>query len=85
MEALIKALEKRGGSVSISGESTLVAILDARLGFGISEQIARKKAGGGGGGGAASSRKAAPNQRGTETPVRPGIGGRSLKKKHFGP
>jgi hypothetical protein len=43
MEALIKALEKRGGSVSISGESTLVAISDVRLGFGISEQIARKK------------------------------------------
>jgi hypothetical protein len=43
MEALIKALEKRGGSVSISGESTLVAILDIRLGFGISEQLVRKK------------------------------------------
>lgn len=43
MEALIKALEKRGGSVSISEESTLVSILDVRLGFGISEQIARKK------------------------------------------
>ena len=43
MEALIKALEKRGGSVSISGESTLVVILDVRLGFGISEQIVRKK------------------------------------------
>lgn len=43
MEALIKALEKRGGSVSISGESTLVVILDVRIGFGISEQIVRKK------------------------------------------
>jgi hypothetical protein len=43
MEALIKALEKRGGSVSISEGSTRVSILDVRLGFGISEQIARKK------------------------------------------
>jgi hypothetical protein len=43
MEALIKALEKRGGSVFISEGSTLVSILDVRLGFGISEQIARKK------------------------------------------
>jgi len=43
MEALIRALDKRGGSVSISEGSTRVSILDVRLGFGISEQIARKK------------------------------------------
>lgn len=43
MEALIKALEKRGGLLSISEGLTLVSILDVRLGFGISEQIARKK------------------------------------------
>jgi hypothetical protein len=43
MEALIKALEKRSGSVSISEGSTLVSVMDVRLGFGVSEQIARKK------------------------------------------
>lgn len=43
MEALIKALEKRSGSVSISEGSTLVSVMDVRLCFGVSEQIARKK------------------------------------------
>jgi len=43
MEALVKGLETRGGSVAISGESTLVEILGVRLGFGIIEQLNRKK------------------------------------------
>ena len=38
IEALIKALEKRSGSVSISEGSTLVSVMDVRLGFGVSEQ-----------------------------------------------
>jgi hypothetical protein len=43
MDALLKALEDMGGSVSLKGNSTLVSINGASVAIGIKEELARKR------------------------------------------